>query len=158
MQRVTNCVLVTNDQVLLLQKPSRGWWVAPGGKMESGESIKESSTREIREETGLSVSHPELNGVYTIVIEENNETLSEWMLFTFKAEAYSGTLLEQSPEGELKWWPCEEVAHLPMAEGDKFIIEHALNGQGVQYGTFYYTPEYKLLRSRLDPAAQPKPE
>ncbi|MCY8461779.1 NUDIX hydrolase, partial [Bacillus spizizenii] len=33
MQRVTNCVLQTDDKVLLLQKPRRGWWVAPGGKM-----------------------------------------------------------------------------------------------------------------------------
>ncbi|MGA9287419.1 MAG: NUDIX hydrolase, partial [Anaerobacillus sp.] len=31
-QRVTNCILndEANDRVLLLQKPRRGWWVAPG--------------------------------------------------------------------------------------------------------------------------------
>ncbi|MCM2675634.1 8-oxo-dGTP diphosphatase [Alkalicoccobacillus plakortidis] len=156
MQRVTNCAVIKDGQILLLQKPSRGWWVAPGGKMESGESIKESATREFREETGLSVIHPELNGVYTIVIEENGETVSEWMLFTFKAVDYSGSLLSQSPEGELKWWDCKEVATLIMAEGDQSIIGHALNGTGIQYGTFYYTPDYKLLRSRLDPSQAPK--
>ncbi len=39
MQRIANLLAVQNDQVLLLQKPRRGWYVAPGGKMESGESI-----------------------------------------------------------------------------------------------------------------------
>lgn len=53
MQRVTNCLLIKDEKVLLLQKPRRGWWVAPGGKMESGESIKEAVIREFREETGI---------------------------------------------------------------------------------------------------------
>ena len=38
MQRVTNCVLIRDNEVLLLQKPRRNWWVAPGGKMERGET------------------------------------------------------------------------------------------------------------------------
>ncbi|PAK45827.1 NUDIX hydrolase, partial [Bacillus licheniformis] len=55
MQRVTNCVLTSGDKVLLLQKPRRGWWVAPGGKMESGETVRDAVIREYREETGLYV-------------------------------------------------------------------------------------------------------
>ena len=47
MQRVTNCVLLKNNQVLLLQKPRRGWWVAPGGKMEPGESVRDACIRSI---------------------------------------------------------------------------------------------------------------
>lgn len=53
MQRVTNCVLLKDNKVLLLQKPKRGWWVAPGGKMEPGESVRDSCIREFREETGI---------------------------------------------------------------------------------------------------------
>lgn len=53
LQRVTNCVLVKDGKVLLLQKPKRGWWVAPGGKMEQGESVREACIREYREETGI---------------------------------------------------------------------------------------------------------
>ena len=41
-----------DNKVLLLKKPRRNWWVAPGGKMEPGESVKESCIREFREETG----------------------------------------------------------------------------------------------------------
>lgn len=69
-QRVTNCVLQTDDQVLLLQKPRRGWWVAPGGKMESGESVRDSVIREYREETGIYILNPQLKGVFTFIIKE----------------------------------------------------------------------------------------
>lgn len=150
LQRVTNCTVLNDEKVLLLQKPSRGWWVAPGGKMESGESIKESAAREFREETGFTVEDPVLTGVYTIVIEDEGTVVSEWMLFTFKADTLSGTMLKESPEGLLKWCDVKDIDQLPMAEGDRELIAHSLNGEGIMYGTFYYSPDYKLLRSRLD--------
>ena len=86
LQRVTNCMLVHNNKLLLLQKPSRGWWVAPGGKMESGESMKEAVVREIFEETGLRIQDPRLRGVFSIVIKDKEQLISEWMMFTFQAD------------------------------------------------------------------------
>ena len=43
MQRIANLIIKKDDQVLLLKKPRRGWYVAPGGKMEPGESIFEAA-------------------------------------------------------------------------------------------------------------------
>jgi 8-oxo-dGTP diphosphatase len=144
-------VLTTGEKALLLQKPSRGWWVAPGGKMEPGETIKESAEREFREETGLSVSNAELRAVSTIVIMDNDQPVDEWMMFTFHATSYQGQLFEQSPEGKLEWKLKKEISKLPMAEGDAFMFRHVLNRQGIMYGTFYYTKEFKLLSYRLAP-------
>ncbi len=62
MQRVTNCVLIRDNEVLLLQKPRRNWWVAPGGKMERGETVRDSVVREYREETGIYLKNPALKG------------------------------------------------------------------------------------------------
>ena len=90
MQRVTNCVLHHDDQVLLLQKPRRGWWVAPGGKMESGESVKDSVVREFREETGIYILNPQLKGVFTFIIKEGDQIVQEWMMFTFMADSFTG--------------------------------------------------------------------
>ncbi|KMK77853.1 8-oxo-dGTP diphosphatase [Alkalihalobacillus pseudalcaliphilus] len=152
MQRVTNCVLVDGDEVLLLQKPRRGWWVAPGGKMEAGETIKEAAVREFREETGLHVEGAELKAVCSMVIIEQDEIISEWMMFTFSASNHHGQLLKQSPEGILNWTEKDDIKQLPMAEGDHYVMEHVLNGEGVLYATFHYTPEFKLLSYRLDPS------
>ena len=73
MQRVTNCVLVKENNVLLLQKPRRGWWVAPGGKMEPGESVKEACVREFREETGIYLKNPKIKGIFTFIMKDGEQ-------------------------------------------------------------------------------------
>ncbi|WP_100405408.1 NUDIX hydrolase [Bacillus solitudinis] len=151
MQRVANCLLVNGSQALLLQKPSKGWWVAPGGKMEIGESIKESVDREFREETGLHLKNTILKSVITMVVKDKEEVLSEWMMFTFKATGFDGKQCKESPEGILKWVEIKDILSLPMAEGDVYLFRHLLEGEGVMYGTFYYSPDFKLLSYRLDP-------
>lgn len=153
MKLITTCILKENNKVLLLQKPKRGWYAMPGGKMESGESIKESAVREFREETGLRLKDAELKGVFTFVVksENKNEKLEEWMMFTFYAEQYEGDLLEESAEGILEWVPVEEIAGKPMAEGDLHLMRHILSSQSMLYGTFVYTADYRLIDERLDP-------
>ncbi|MBM7551368.1 8-oxo-dGTP diphosphatase [Thalassobacillus pellis] len=120
--------------------------------MEPGESIKESVVREFREETGLSIEQPELKGSFTFIVRDGNETVQEWMMFTFYCEDFHGNLLGESEEGELEWVAVDEVLKKPMAEGDRSIFEHILDNDQQIYGTFVYTPDYKLLDIDLDPA------
>jgi len=150
-QRVTNCVLRKGDEVLLLQKPRRGWWVAPGGKMEPGESVKEACVREFREETGIYVKNPKIKGIFTFIMKENDIVQSEWMMFTFVADEYDGQHMEVSEEGLLEWMGISELKDLPMADGDYHILDYMIHGNGLIYGTFTYTPDFKLLSYRLDP-------
>lgn len=152
MQRVTNCVLLKGNEVLLLQKPRRGWWVAPGGKMEPGESIKDTVIREYREETGIFLKDPTLKGVFTIIIQENGQTVSEWMMFTFLATNYDGENVDESEEGKIEWHQLDKIASLPMAPGDYHILDFVSKGSGMIYGTFTYTPDFELLSYRLDPS------
>lgn len=151
MQRVTNCVLHHEDQVLLLQKPRRGWWVAPGGKMESGESVKDSVVREFREETGIYILNPQLKGVFTFIIKEGDQIVQEWMMFTFMADSFTGKNVSESEEGILKWHDVKDVPSLPMASGDSHILDFMLKGKGLLHGTFTYTPDFELIAYRLDP-------
>jgi 8-oxo-dGTP diphosphatase len=152
-QRVTNCVLLKDDKILLLQKPRRGWWVAPGGKMESGESVRDSCIREYREETGIYLKNPQIKGIFTIFIEENGTITSEWMMFTFIANDHDGINVDQSEEGLLAWHPVEDIRQLPMASGDYHILEYMIHGNGIIYGTFTYTPDFELISYRLDPSS-----
>ncbi|OMP28335.1 8-oxo-dGTP diphosphatase [Bacillus sp. I-2] len=154
MQRVTNCVLHHEDQVLLLQKPRRGWWVAPGGKMESGESVKDSVVREYREETGIYILNPQLKGVFTFIIKEGDQIVQEWMMFTFMADSFTGKNVPESEEGILKWHDVKDVPHLPMAPGDSHILDFMLKGKGLLHGTFTYTPDFELIAYRLDPQGE----
>jgi 8-oxo-dGTP diphosphatase len=152
-QRVTNCVLKNGNEVLMLQKPRRGWYVAPGGKMETGESVRDTVIREFREETGIYLKNPQLKGVFTFTIKDHDELISEWMMFTFFAEDYDGENLSESDEGKISWKPIEEIKDLPMAPGDYHIIDYVLKGTGIIYGNFTYTSDFKLLSYRLDPTS-----
>ncbi|MFG6148052.1 8-oxo-dGTP diphosphatase [Halobacillus sp. B23F22_1] len=152
MQRVANCILRINNQVLMLKKPRRGWYVVPGGKMEAGENIKDSVIREFKEETGLDIVEPELKGSFTFIMKEGRETVQEWMMFTFQTTSFQGDLLEFSEEGELEWVNVEDVLEKPMAEGDRHIFKHILNSEDQIYGTFVYTTDFKLIDQDMDPS------
>ncbi|MGX6445328.1 NUDIX hydrolase [Neobacillus sp. K501] len=152
MQRVTNCVLIRDNQILLLKKPRRGWWVAPGGKMEQGESVRDSCIREYREETGIYLKSPQLKGIFTFIMKENDQILSEWMMFTFLATDSDGMGVDESEEGELEWHPLDQLKNLPMAAGDYHIIDYMIHGKGIIYGTFTYTKDFQLISYRLDPS------
>lgn len=120
--------------------------------METGESIKDTVVREFREETGLYLNHPILRGVFTFIIKDGGKIVDEWMMFTFYAESFEGQWYEESQEGKIAWHPFDRIKDLPMAEGDRHVLEYLLHGHGMIYGTFDYTPDFELLSYRLDPS------
>lgn len=154
MQRIANLLAVQNDQVLLLQKPRRGWYVAPGGKMESGESIYEAAIREFQEETNVTPRNVHLKGVYTMIIKNGEQVVDEWMLYTFIANGIEGTPYEETREGKLAWHPIESLQTLPMAQGDRTNLLFAANQKGVQYGTFEYTEDFELISERIQSSVE----
>lgn len=138
-----------DGKVLLLKKPRRGWYVAPGGKIESGESIYEAATREFFEETNVKPLAPHLKGVYTMLVQDDNQLEDEWMLFTFLAKDYEGTPFTETREGQLEWHPINSLTHLPMDEGDRRNLLFAVTEPGIQYGTFEYTKDLQLISEKI---------
>ncbi|WP_430791034.1 NUDIX hydrolase [Virgibacillus flavescens] len=150
MQRISNCILIDQNKILLVKKPRRGWYAIPGGKMEQGETIKESAMREYGEETALRLNDPRLAGVFTFSIYDNEKLVDEWMMFTFMAVAFDGELTEHCNEGILEWVDKTKINETPMAEGDREIFKHVLSGSGILYGSFSYTEDFELLSMRFD--------
>lgn len=149
MQRIANLIVIKDGKVLLLQKPRRGWFVAPGGKMESGESIYEAAIREFQEETNLKPQNVHLKGIYTMIIKDDERMIDEWMLYTFVATEVEGTHFEETREGKLSWYDIEQLHELPMAEGDRTNLLFAVHEKGMQYGTFEYTADFELLHEKI---------
>jgi 8-oxo-dGTP diphosphatase len=149
MQRVANCMLTIQGQMLLLNKPRRGWWVAPGGKMEEKETVMDTVLREYQEETGLVLEHPRLAGIFTMVEEVEGRFLREWMLFTFTADRCSGRLLEVSAEGQLAWHPVSTCPQLPMSPMDRLIMQVLPLREEVVYGRLVYDRHERLLSHDL---------
>ena len=92
-------------------------WIGVGGKFEEGESPEECLLREVREETGLTLTDYRFRAVVTFVAEGWD---TEYM-FLYTASGYTGTLKE-CDEGNLEWVPKEKVYDLPIWEGDKLFF------------------------------------
>ena len=142
--RVVHSLLVQDDQILLLFKPSRQKWFLPGGKAEFGENIIQTGLREFYEETGLQLKHAKLVAITTVVVKEELEK-KEWMLYTVKATDSTGELIEENREGSLAWHSLKEVDELPMFDGDRFIIKKLLESDLPIVSTQIYTPTYELI-------------
>lgn len=80
--------------------------------------------REVKEETGLTLTSYKFRGLVTFV---NNEYESELMC-VFTADRYTGELIECN-EGQLCWVDKTKVPELPAWEGDKVFLDLLLSGE-----------------------------
>lgn len=92
-------------------------WIGPGGKFEAGESPEECALREVREETGLTMTSYEYRGIVTFVSDEWG---TEYM-HLFWSDQFTGSLRECG-EGTLEWIGKEELLTKNIWEGDKIFL------------------------------------
>lgn len=113
---MTMCLVLDGDKVLLIERPpEKGFpgFIGAGGKVDFPESITEGAIREVKEETGLSVTKLIYKGLDEFT--DLSENL-RYMVFNYIAEEFEGELLGNPPEGKLKWVPIKEALELPMQD------------------------------------------
>ncbi|SIT02578.1 NUDIX domain-containing protein [Alicyclobacillus vulcanalis] len=161
LQVIVNCYAPFDGGFVMLRKPRRGWWYLPGGKVEPGESWRLAAMREFAEETGLDLADAELRGVYEIHIAEGPESEEKRRIIAqFVGRGAAGTLHKSHREGTLAVVTKSELPGLPMDEGDRLMLLHAMAAEAlgddrVFFGSFSYDAEHRLLRYEMDPGGYP---
>ena len=115
------CMITDPEGRVLVQerlpKPSNAWsgLTFPGGHVEPGETVVASVIREVREETGFTITNVVPAGY---IQWYNPERQSQYFVFLFKTSSYSGEL-KGSAEGNVKWMTLDEMLAGPLAPNMK---------------------------------------
>lgn len=145
----TLCYIEKDGKYLMLHRTkkkndiNKDKWLGIGGKFEQGESPEECITREVKEETGLTLNSYKLRGIVTYV-STNWET--EYM-YVFTSNDFTGELIECN-EGDLQWIGKDKVTELKTWEGDKIFVEKIKNNDSFFTIKFNYDGE-KLIKYDL---------
>ncbi len=123
-RQTTLCYLEDGDRYLLLHRvkkehdENRDKWIGVGGKFEEGESPEECLLREVREETGLTLTRYRYRGIVTFV---SDVCPCEYM-HLFTADRWEGTETT-CDEGDLAWMKKSDFRNLPMWAGDRIFLD-----------------------------------
>ena len=123
MVNTTLCYIRRGEDYLMLHRVkkendlNRDKWIGVGGKLEEGESPEDCLLREVREETGLTLTRYRYRGLVTFV---SDQAPTEYM-HLFTADGFTGSL-KDCDEGVLEWLPWAQLPKLPIWEGDKLFL------------------------------------
>jgi 8-oxo-dGTP diphosphatase len=113
-------------RVLLIHRNARpgdqhlGKYNGLGGKLDPLENVAACMRREVREEAGIECDRLELRG--TVNWPGFGKGGEDWFGFIFRITAYSGTVIDRNPEGDLEWMDVDRVLDLPLWEGDRHFL------------------------------------
>lgn len=128
MKQTTLCYMERGTQYLMLHRvkkendASHDKWIGVGGKCEGDESPDECMVREVKEETGLEVTHWRYRGIVTFI---SDIWPCEYM-HLFTCDKWAGEQTD-CDEGELEWIEKEKLFGLTLWPGDRIFLRLIMN-------------------------------
>ena len=111
------CMICDGKGKVVVQNRTNPNWPGitfPGGHIEYGESVVDSVIREVKEETGLTVSDLKLCGIEDWMRDEGGR----YIVFFYKTETFLGELTS-SREGEVYWADINDLPDIFTSNGMK---------------------------------------
>lgn len=146
----TSCVYLMDTASVLLMFRNRkkedeneGKWIGIGGKREPEETIEDCALREVKEETGLSLSADCLHRCGTVHFCMEQQLTEVITVFSCDVDRFTPSACS---EGTLQWIPKEKAYSLPMWQGDALFLKQVLEKNKKEFHlTLYYDAEQNLL-------------
>ncbi|WP_027825686.1 8-oxo-dGTP diphosphatase [Lactobacillus psittaci] len=113
------CMVYDGSKILVENRVKKDWpgVTFPGGHVEHGESIVNSTVREVKEETGLDIKDLKICGVKQF-FDDDIRTI----VFLFKTNHFAGKL-QSSREGEVFWIERKDLENYQLADGFASMLE-----------------------------------
>ncbi len=119
----TLCYIEKDGKYLMLHRTvkekdvNKDKWIGVGGHFEEDESPEECLLREVKEETGYTLTSYRYRGIVTFI---SGNGVTEYMSL-FTADGFCGEQTE-CDEGQLEWVDIDKVEGLNIWEGDKIFL------------------------------------
>ncbi len=146
----TLCYLEKDDSYLMMhrvrkkQDVNAGKWIGVGGHFELGESPEDCLLREVKEETGLTLTSYRFRGLVTFTQEGFG---TEYMCL-YTADGFTGELTG-CEEGDLEWVKKDQIKNLKLWDGDVLFLSY----MAMEMPFFSLKLEYRgdrLVKAELD--------
>ena len=140
-EQATLVYLVRGDSVLLMRKlrgHGAGKVNAPGGRVESGESVEACAMREVAEEVGIRVHALELRALLRYDDPAEGFAMAG---FAFVSSDFEGTPA-RTAEADPFWCRIDEIPYDEMWENDRIWLPRVLRGERIR-------ADFQFCRDRL---------
>lgn len=147
----TLCYIEKDGKYLMLHRTvkkkdvNKDKWIGVGGHFEADESPEECLLREVKEETGYTLTSYKYRGIVTFV---SGNGVTEYMSL-FTADRFSGEQV-RCDEGELEWVDIERIEDLNIWEGDRIFLRLLREREEFFSLKLEYDGHDKLIFAALD--------
>lgn len=147
----TLCYIEHCRQYLMLHRTvkendvNKDKWIGVGGHFEEDESPEECLLREVKEETGYTLTSYQYRGIVTFI---SGNGVTEYMSL-FTADGFEGEPIP-CDEGELEWVDIDKVEELNIWEGDKIFFRLLAENKGFFSLKLVYDGHDRLVSAALN--------
>lgn len=126
----------SDGRILLIRRTDNDYWSIPGGGLEPGESVREATAREVKEETGIDCEVTGLVGIYSdpnhVAAYDDGEVRQEFSI-CFTTRMLGGTITTSRESSEVRFVATKEISDYEMHPSIQLRIQHYLEGRIAPY-------------------------
>ncbi|MCK9908958.1 NUDIX hydrolase [Microbacteriaceae bacterium K1510] len=125
-----SAAIIRDGKVLVVRrarKPALSLYTLPGGVVEAGETLAEAVTREIREETALTIEPVALAGHREVIARDRDGRVERhFVILSFAARWIAGEPVLNDELDDARWLTPADLAGLETTEGLAEIVAAAI--------------------------------
>jgi ADP-ribose pyrophosphatase YjhB (NUDIX family) len=126
----------SDGRILLIRRTDNNYWSIPGGGLEPGESVREATAREVKEETGITCEVTGLVGIYSdpnhVAAYDDGEVRQEFSI-CFTTRMLGGTITTSRESSEVRFVATNDIFGYEMHPSIRLRVQHYFEGRQEPY-------------------------
>lgn len=126
-QVAVGAIVIKDGKVLLVKRgnpPGKGLWAIPGGRVRVGETLKEATEREIKEETGIIIRARKPIYPFDVILKDSDGRVQfHYVILDFMGDYISGNVTPGDDVNDARWFSAYEIKEIPVTKTTLDILK-----------------------------------